>query len=90
MSRGPPRLMAHLEHIFKIISCCGGPKYRRANLHTPPLLKAALSCQEKSHLHTVMVCFSVNSGNGICADVGYKLSLGNNQSVQNIRAKTLH
>jgi len=48
----------------------GGPKDTRVNRHTPPLLKAALSCQEQSHLHTVMVCFSVNTGNEICKDVG--------------------
>lgn len=58
----------------EVTFCYGGPKDRRVNLHTPPLLKAALSCQEQSNLHTVMVCFSVNSGNGICGDVGYKLS----------------
>lgn len=58
----------------EVTFCYGGPEDRRVNLHTPPLLKAALSCQEQSHLHTVMVCFSVNSGNGICRDVGYKLS----------------
>ncbi len=58
----------------EVTFCYGGPEDMRVNLHTPPLLKAALSCQEQSHLHTVMVCFSVNSGNGICGDVGYKLS----------------
>lgn len=91
-SRGLLELTVHIaltnkKKVVEVAFRYGGPKDRRVNLHTPPLLKAALSCQEQSHLHTVMVCFSVNTGNEICEDVGYKLSRGNNQSVRNIRAE---